>query len=1565
MTNEDTKDDIKKCQPTEMSKGSLAKRILRIVAWVIATPVLLVLLIGVLLYVPPVQRWAVNTATNLLSEETGMDISIDNIRLAFPLDLSMQKMVAADKGDTLLDAEELVVSVKLMPLFDGNVEVDGVRLKNVSIDSRDLIEAMYLKGNVGEFYFDSHTTSLTRSEAVVSHALLADTRLSITMADSVSEDTTVQAVEPVKWKVRLDDVRMRNVGLRMILAPQKDSVAIGAMVGNASLNGNLDLEKGKYEVGKLSIEGTSMSFDIGESIPAKGMIDANHIALNGIGIDADSMLFDVNSGELTLNLNNLVGKERCGLEIKEGHAKVRMDSTALSVDNLLLRTTNSLLKGDVGMDLNAFDESNPGQLSASADISLGWSDVELAMGTGLFNIESDTQPYPTNFSSNDTKRISLPSATMTLRAEGNMKRLLVKKMEATMPGAFDMKGKAIASNLTDSVKLHAEAGLKVDVWDIDFIKTWMPADVASSFNIPKNMQILVGGRIEDGVASADVNLHAADAIVMLAANYGLNSEAYRADVDISNLIVNKFVPLEEQLTVAGSLSAKGHGFDVHSPTTYTDISLLLDTISMGKIDASGTNAHLKYDGGDLEFDMACDNTLLQAKLGLRGNVAKENINANLDIDLPFVDFKGMGLSERTLEISTKGNIKMGSNWSNLFLVDAQIDGLDMQLGKDTLHTDDFKIYAESMPDSTAAKIKTGDLNIDFNSPNNLFGLIDQYLAVADMAAKQIEGHKFSLEELKKHMPQAHLRTDIGPHNPANKILALNGIKFEDLKADLRTSSENGVTGWAHMYGFSTDSIQLDTAYISLVQDSTTFLYKAGLKCDDQKLTPGFSAYLEGFLGMKDADAHITYFNKKGVKGVDLGVKGFFTDSTMHFSLYPSAPTIAFAQFNINTDNFVSIDSIGRISANIDLKSRKDDCRFTVAANPEGNNIQDAQLTIENLNLGELLTVVPFAPKMDGMVNLGANYVQHKDGFSVDGDMGASNFMYEGMKVGDIKTDFAYKPLSEFIHDVKVSLSHNGHEFAEMSGTYDTETEGSLDAILKFKDMQMSMLSPFVPDQLAEFSGELGGELNVRGGLDNLLVNGVLNPDSIRIKSEPYAVNMRLANSPIKFDNSRMRFNRFAMYGKGKNPLTLNGYIDFSDLEEMMLNLSLYGKNFQLIDSKRTRKSVIFGEMYGDFLARVNGTINDLSVRGLVSVLSNTDMTYVMADTPLSIDYRLEDIVTFVDFNAPPDTSSVREARKFMGMDMNLQLMIEDGAEFHCEFSADRQSYINVQGGGSLVMTYTPEGVLNLQGRYTINEGEMKYTLPVIPLKTFTLGNGSYIDFTGDPLNPTLNIAATERTKASVSSADGKSRSVAFDVGLKITNTLSNMGLEFTIDAPEDLTIQNELAGMSLEEKNKLAVAMLATGMYLSGSNSSGFNAGNALNNFLQNEINNIAGQALNTAVDVNVGMEQSTRDDGSTRTDYSFKFSKRLFSDRLNIVIGGKVSADGNKTEKESGAYIDDISLEWRLDNGGTRYVRVFHEKNYDNLIEGELIENGAGIVLRKKVDKLSELFIFKRERER
>ena len=252
---------------------------------------------------------------------------------------------------------------------------------------------------------------------------------------------------------------------------------------------------------------------------------------------------------------------------------------------------------------------------------------------------------------------------------------------------------------------------------------------------------------------------------------------------------------------------------------------------------------------------------------------------------------------------------------------------------------------------------------------------------------------------------------------------------------------------------------------------------------------------------------------------------------------------------------------------------------------------------------------------------------------------------------------------------------------------------------------------------------------------------------------------------------------------------------------------------------------------------------------------------------------------------------------------------------------------------------------------------MKYEMPIIPLKTFHIKEGSYMEWTGDIMNPNLNLKATERVRAAVGQSGQSSRNVNFDVGVNITNRLENLGFIFTLEAPDDGEVQNQLAGMSVEEKNKLAVTMLVTGMYMAEGNSTGnFNTNNALNSFLQGQINN-----LTSSFDLNVGMESTNQEDGTNRTDYNFQFAKRFWNNRFRVVIGGSISTGNNVKQDET--FIDNVSLEYRLDDSGTRYVKLFHNKNYESVLEGEIIETGAGIVLRKKVSRLGELFIFRKKR--
>jgi hypothetical protein len=362
------------------------------------------------------------------------------------------------------------------------------------------------------------------------------------------------------------------------------------------------------------------------------------------------------------------------------------------------------------------------------------------------------------------------------------------------------------------------------------------------------------------------------------------------------------------------------------------------------------------------------------------------------------------------------------------------------------------------------------------------------------------------------------------------------------------------------------------------------------------------------------------------------------------------------------------------------------------------------------------------------------------------------------------------------------------------------------------------------------------------------------------------------------------------------------------------------------------------------------------MRGRLDVLGSTDMSYVLRDTPLSTDNHLNDLVKFTDFS---DTTQVVVTRpQLSGFQMDMTINVSKGAHVMAYLNTDHSNYIDLMGGGTLRMQYTPADNLVLRGRYTLSNGEMKYSLPVIPLKTFTIQDGSYIEFTGDPMNPTLNITATERTKASVSGSSGAGRSVDFDCGVKITQTLNNMGVEFTLDAPQDMILHSELQAMGREQRGKLAVTMLTTGMYLADGNTSAFSMNSALSSFLNSEINSITGNALRT-LDLSMGMDNTTDAAGNSHTDYSFKFAKRFMNNRLKIVVGGKVST-GAELQQRNSSFFDNVLLEYRLDQTANKFVTLFYENNSYDWLDGYTQKYGGGFTWRRSLNSFWDIFRFK-----
>lgn len=789
-----------------------------------------------------------------------------------------------------------------------------------------------------------------------------------------------------------------------------------------------------------------------------------------------------------------------------------------------------------------------------------------------------------------------------------------------------------------------------------------------------------------------------------------------------------------------------------------------------------------------------------------------------------------------------------------------------------------------------------------------------------------------------------------------------------MNVNIRTSPIEGLNASMNLYGLKTDSLALDTIYFNATQQPEKILFSSGVIANDKPFQEAFDITLNGDIGADKANATIEYLNGKKECGVNIGMVAGLQKGGISLHITPFDPILVYRKFTVNPDNYIYLRDDGRIMANLFIY---DELRTGLSfySTPDSTARQDLTLSLTQINIGEFKRVIPYMPDIEGVINSEAHYVQTEDGMDqISLENSINQLSYNGIDLGDWALSAVYLPKQTGEQHINGLIMQNDNEVISIEGSYfpaeaKEQKEDRIDARMALHHFPLEIANSFIPGKMAMLSGDIDGTMQMSGNASQPLMNGKINLDSVNVYVPQASLNLRFDDKPVEIKDSKLTFNRFKIFTKGKTPFTIDGDVDMADFSQMKMNLKMDANNFELLNAKQTKQSLVYGKLYVDFHSTLKGTPDNMNIRGNMNILGNSNFTYILQDSPLTVEDRLGETVTFTNFS---DTTSAQRrvlpALSLGGIDMLMTLHIDEGVQCRVNMDEKGSNYMYFEGGGDLSFQYTPEGNIILNGRYSLLSGEMKYQLPIIQLKTFHIQSGSYIQWNGNAMNPLMSIKATERIRSSVAQEGQASRMVNFDVGVNITNTLENLGFTFIIDAPDDGTMQNELASMSAEEKNKVAVTMLVTGMYLTeGSTLGGGGGSSVMNSFLQDQISKVAGSALKT-IDVNFGIETNNREEtGQTSTDYNFQFAKRFWNNRIRVVIGGKVSTGNNVQQDES--FIDNISLEYRLDNSGTRYVKLFHDKNYESVLDGEVIETGAGIVLRKKVSKVGELFIFRKKK--
>ena len=83
---------------------------------------------------------------------------------------------------------------------------------------------------------------------------------------------------------------------------------------------------------------------------------------------------------------------------------------------------------------------------------------------------------------------------------------------------------------------------------------------------------------------------------------------------------------------------------------------------------------------------------------------------------------------------------------------------------------------------------------------------------------------------------------------------------------------------------------------------------------------------------------------------------------------------------------------------------------------------------------------------------------------------------------------------------------------------------------------------------------------------------------------------------------------------------------------MTANLKLTANNLQLLNVKKNEESLVYGKLFVNLNSYRTRAVGCLDHARRLAIIGRTNITYVLKDSPLTVQDRMSDMVTFTSFH---------------------------------------------------------------------------------------------------------------------------------------------------------------------------------------------------------------------------------------------------------------------------------------------------------------------------------------------
>ncbi len=1572
----------------------------KIAAWVGAGVLGMVAALPFAMYIPWVQNKVADAAAEYASKKTGMDISVGDVRVKFPLDVSATDVQVIDQnGDTLFKADEVKANVKPKPLIDKKVEVEDASLKGAKSQIKTEDGSMDLDVDVDEAKIDAAKVDLNDNKVDVGNASLKGGKAK--MSSKPEKKKPEPEKEPSKpWKVNADKVTADDVDFKMDMKPTIDK--LDAKVGHAEAKdvkvdtgeqtvdvGEFDVDKAdvnyehpsekaakqyrkdhpmpkdanqdkaddkpwKVKAGKVRVKDSKGKYSQTGKKPNKPgtTLDPDNIEVKDVNADIDNLEYD---GEnLKVPVKHLSGKERSGLEVKDASGTVDKNKNGLDLNDMRLKTKGSDIKLDAHVDQDMLDGKPNGKANIDTDSKIDLNEVEKLVPEARKALKDIPHNKPVR---------------VKAKARGNDKRVDVQSLDADIPGLGRVKGKGTIYNPTDMDRMKADLDTEVDLRDPSALNKMLgldgvklpPMKMSGKINkegckwVARNLRVSTGG----GTLRGD-------------GYYDICNENYDVDAAFNNFPVKSFLPDYDVKNLTGSLNARGHGFDfTDCGSTWTDATVNLASVRYNGKHYGNLKARGKLRGGYADVYASSRNKGSDLDVNAHGTICDDHYVFTADGNVRDLDLNRLGMYDGTCNGKAKfhaqGDINLRTQeWD----ADMTLSDIDWALDSSQLVTDEAYASLHSTPWFTCIMFENEDNYAHINSPMGMMQLVEGFQNTATEFNRQYKERWMDIERLKEPMPRFDFDMHMGADGLVQRYLQQHDVDFRHVSCEISRDTSIYIDGRA--LGISYGENNIDSITIHANELNNKYLaFKAHMGNRPGTWDEFATVDVEGGIKGQALDFMLHQQNIKRETGYHLGCNAHLTDEEVRMRLFGDEPVIGYRPWTVNEDNYVNVNYRTRmLDANLMLQSDSSSVKLMTTRLPDAGT-ENVQLDIDNLRLEEWTRIVPMLGKTSGTLN--ADMDINWDGTNADGGgiIDIKDFVYNGKPEGDVtlNTDFDYDPLSSTTR-LTANLIFDGQEAVTVQGSLnDASSSSPLNMEAHFDRFPLARANAFIPGNYIWLDGYAQGNVTISGTTDDPHVHGYFTADSAAVNLPRYGSSLWFAPDSIPIDDNVITFKDYKLTGANRSPVFINGFVDLRDLDNMIIDLKAEGHLVQFMHSKQDEDTQLFGRGVADIDATVKGHGDVMIVRADATLLSGSNITYVMKNDISQLSTKIdENMVTFIDFNHVGKSNNILVTGKGSSANSIIaNITVERGAKINAFLSEDGQNRATVDGTGRLQYSLDFAGRDKLNGSYIIESGNLRYTPPLMSQKNFDITSGSSITWTGDMLNPQLNLKGTEYLKTSAT-VDGESEGlVDFVIDAKVGGTLNNIDLQFDVNCESNMRVHDELQTMSDNQRSQAAINLLLYNTYIGAKGLENMNnqvATSALFSFLQSQLNAWAAQTL-PGIDLSFGINQFEGiKQGGTQTSYSYRLAKSLFNDRFKIVVGGEYNTELNDEESIASNLFNDISLEYYLNNSGNRYLRLFRHMGYENVFEGQVTETGIAYVLKRKLTNLKNLFKFKHSRE-